>query len=94
MAQVARNLARLGYAVDVFTRDASQPDIFQWLPRVRVVHVSAGPAQYVRKEDLRPLINEFSNHVRDLCAAMGSTRGSNSRSHGPRRNGTCVSGSI
>src|SRR5688572_33049778 len=51
VAQVASHLARLGYEVDVFTRrDANLPEIVQWQPRVRVVHVPAGPAQYVRKE--------------------------------------------
>jgi len=74
VAQVARNLARLGYAVDVFTRrdDANQPEVLEWLPRVRVVHVPAGPAQYVRKEDLLPLMDEFSAYVRAFSAARGN----------------------
>ena len=73
VAQVARNLARLGYAVDVFTRrdDASQPEILDWQPRVRVIHVPAGPPQYVRKEDLLPLMDEFCDYVRSFCATSG-----------------------
>src|SRR5574340_899897 len=73
VAQVARNLARLGYAVDVFTRrdDANQPEILDWQPRARVIHVPAGPARYVRKEDLLPLMDEFSDYVRSFCAEHG-----------------------
>lgn len=74
VAQVARNLARLGYAVDVFTRrdDVNQPEILDWQPRVRVIHVPAGPAQYVRKEDLLPLMDDFCDYLREFCAAAGS----------------------
>jgi glycosyltransferase involved in cell wall biosynthesis len=70
VAQVARHLARLGYAVDVFTRrdDANQPEIVDWQPRVRVIHVPAGPAQYVRKEDLLPLMDEFGEFMAAFCA--------------------------
>src|SRR5207237_10204241 len=58
VAHVARQLARLGWCVDVFTRrDAPEvPDILEWVPGVRVVHVPAGPAAFVRKEDLLPLM--------------------------------------
>lgn len=73
VAQVARHLARLGYAVDVFTRRdaANLPEIVEWQPRVRVVHVPAGPAEFVRKEDLLPLMDEFCRHVRDFARANG-----------------------
>jgi D-inositol-3-phosphate glycosyltransferase len=61
VAQVARQLARLGYPVDVFTRrdHPALPDVLEWMPGIRVVHVRAGPAAYVRKEDLLPLMPEF-----------------------------------
>ena len=72
VAQVASHLARLGYEVDVFTRrDANLPEIVQWQPRVRVVHVPAGPAQYVRKEELLPWMDEFCRYVRDFARARG-----------------------
>src|SRR5436309_15901584 len=74
--EVSRNLARRGYAVDVFTRcdnplvqssndaaastDVSSterrnpgtPEIIDWAPGVRVVHLPAGPAQPRPKDEL------------------------------------------
>jgi glycosyltransferase involved in cell wall biosynthesis len=69
VAQVARHLARLGYSVDVFTRRdrAELPAIVEMQPRVRVVHVPAGPSQFVRKEELLPLMDEFYAFVRDFA---------------------------
>jgi glycosyltransferase involved in cell wall biosynthesis len=73
VAQVACHLARLGYHVDVFTRRdaANLPEVLDWQPRVRVVHVPAGPARYVRKEELLPLMGEFSRYVCDFARARG-----------------------
>ena len=73
VAQVACHLARLGYSVDVFTRRdaANLPEVLDWQPRVRVVHVPAGPAQYVRKEDLLPLMGDFCRYVCDFARARG-----------------------
>jgi len=43
--QVSRNLARRGYAVDVFTRrdNPDMPEITGWPPGVRIVSLLAGP---------------------------------------------------
>jgi D-inositol-3-phosphate glycosyltransferase len=73
VAQVARNLAALGCAVDVFTRRdaAEQPEIQPWGRGVRVIHVPAGPASFVRKEDLLPLMEEFSAYVCSFCRRQG-----------------------
>ncbi len=73
VAQVARHLANLGYAVDVFTRrdHPAQPETLDWRPGVRVVHVPAGPAAYVRKEALLPLMDEFAAYVRDHARRSG-----------------------
>ena len=59
--EVSRHLARLGYAVDVFTRRDSPelPDVLEWAPGVRIVHLDAGPAAYVRKDDLWPHMPAF-----------------------------------
>jgi glycosyltransferase involved in cell wall biosynthesis len=69
VAQVARQLARLGYPVDVFTRRDSPrlAEIVEYAPGVRVVHVPAGPPQYVRKEDMLPLMDEFCDFVCDFA---------------------------
>ena len=76
VAQVAKHLANLGYSVDVFTRrdHPSQPETLEWRPGVRVVHVPAGPATYVRKEALLPLMDEFSAHVREYARRNGGYR--------------------
>src|SRR3954471_16056060 len=73
VAQVATHLAQLGYSVDVFTRrDAADlPEVLEWRPGVRVVHVPAGPAQFVRKEDLLPLMDDFSAFVRNFARRAG-----------------------
>lgn len=70
VAQVARHLARRGYRVDVFTRrDAEDlPDVVEFARGVQVMHVDAGPPRRIRKEDLLPLMPEFTavveHHVR------------------------------
>jgi len=69
VGQVARHLASRGHQVDVFTR-RDRPELPEQvrLPGgVRVVHVPAGPAASVRKEDLLPLMDEFSDFVREFC---------------------------
>lgn len=64
VGQVARQLVRLGHSVDVFTRrdSARAAEVVQWKEGVRIVHVKAGPARYVRKEDLLPYMDEFTDH--------------------------------
>src|SRR5437764_54737 len=59
--EVSRNLARRGYAVDVFTRrdDPTTPEILNWARGVRIVHLPAGPAQSVLKDELWPYMPEF-----------------------------------
>ncbi len=62
VGQIALGLARLGYGVDVFTRrdDTTLPEIIQWAPAVRVIHVPAGPARSIRKENLLPYMEDFA----------------------------------
>lgn len=65
VAELAQQLARLGYQVDVFTRwDSDQlPEIVHWQEGIRVIHVKAGPLSYVVKEDMLPLMDEFTQHM-------------------------------
>ncbi len=69
VAQTACRLAREGHQVDVFTRrDApDQPEVVEH-QGYRVVHVDAGPPSFVRKEDLLPLIPEFTERVAAFAA--------------------------
>jgi glycosyltransferase involved in cell wall biosynthesis len=61
VAQVARELAALGDHVDVFTRrdDPDVPTVVDVGRDYRVIHVPAGPAAPVAKEDLLPFMPAF-----------------------------------
>ena len=72
VAETARYLAARGYLVDVFTRkdQPELPEVVDWLPGVRVIHVPAGPAAFVRKEDVLPLMPEFAAFVQGFAATQ------------------------
>ncbi len=74
VAQVARNLAVRGYEVDVFTRRDSPllAELVTCENGVRVIHVPAGPPQYVRKEELLPMMDDFGAWVCEFCRRNGS----------------------
>lgn len=63
VAHVARQLAQAGHTVDVFTRcdNGHLPRVMNWRPKLRVVHVPAGPAQFVPKESLLGYMDEFGD---------------------------------
>ena len=65
VAEICKSLARLGYQIDIFTRkdDESLPEIVEWLPGIRVVHVEAGPAREVPKEQLLGFMDEFTTSM-------------------------------
>ncbi len=67
VAQLSRHLAKAGYGVDVFTRRDGEelPEVVDWVDGVRVVHIDAGPAAFVRKEELLPFMGEFADNM--LC---------------------------
>lgn len=69
VGEVARHLATLGYQVDVFTRRDSEllPDVTKWIDGVRIVHVPAGPPEFVRKEDMLPYMAEFTEIFVRAC---------------------------
>ena len=70
VSQIARALASHGHQVDVFTRrdDPALPMVVSAYDGVRVVHVPAGPAAPVRKEDMLPYMAEFSAFTTGWCA--------------------------
>ncbi|KKR33843.1 MAG: Phosphoheptose isomerase [Candidatus Gottesmanbacteria bacterium GW2011_GWC2_39_8] len=74
VGQLAKHLNLLGYRVDVFTRkdDPKLPDIVSWYKDVRIIHVPAGPARYVRKEELFPFMDEFTAYVKNFVNKYGS----------------------
>ncbi|HEX2912068.1 MAG TPA: D-sedoheptulose 7-phosphate isomerase [Chloroflexia bacterium] len=69
VGQVAKHLAAIGYDVDVFTRrdSADAPEVVDWVNGVRIIHVKAGPAEPVRKEDLLPYMGEFTQFFLRFC---------------------------
>jgi glycosyltransferase involved in cell wall biosynthesis len=69
VAHLAKQLAKRGYRIDVFTRrdDPAQPSVMRWQPGVRVVHLDAGPAEYLPKEELLEHMPEFSDNLLGFC---------------------------
>jgi D-inositol-3-phosphate glycosyltransferase len=69
VGQIARHLAARGHEVDVFTRRdrADLPEVHHCGDGVRVIHVPAGPAAAVRKEELLPFMDDFSRFVQEFC---------------------------
>jgi phosphoheptose isomerase len=65
VGQLAKHLARMGCAVDVYTRRDGPllPEVAEWVNGVRVVHVPAGPAAPVPKEELLPYMDQFTAYV-------------------------------
>lgn len=66
--EVSRNLAKLGYAVDVFTRrDASAtPEIIEWTPNVRIINLIAGPPTFLAKDSLWEFMPAFRDAFLDF----------------------------
>lgn len=65
VGQLSKHLAAMGYQVDIFTRRDNDrlPEVVEWINGVRVIHVNAGPAAYIRKEELLPLMDAFAGEI-------------------------------
>lgn len=65
VAETARELAKNGYEIDIFTRwdDPSLPAIIQWKPRIRVIHIKAGGICALPKECLLDHMAEFREEM-------------------------------
>ncbi len=68
--QISRNLAGLGHAVDVFVRRdrPDQPEVLEWAPGVRIVHLTAGPAEPMLKDAMWPHMPAFRDALLDFAA--------------------------
>src|SRR5690606_30061701 len=73
VAHLTRCLADRGIQVDVFTRRVApdQPEVVAWYPGSRVIHVPAGPAEPIPKEELLPHMDSFTRFVRRACRRRG-----------------------
>jgi hypothetical protein len=71
--EVSRNLATLGYEVDIFTRrdDPAAPTTIDWAPGVRIVNIDAGPSGFLLKDDLWPHMPEFRDNILRFVAQDG-----------------------
>lgn len=71
--QLARQLARKGIGVDVFTRshDPDDPKIVELEPGARVVHLNAGP-HAAAKQDLSDYIPAFLRELSDFQRSEGA----------------------
>ncbi|MEK0157368.1 glycosyltransferase [Arthrobacter oryzae] len=67
VAALSTALARLGHHVTVYTRkdDAGLPPRVRILPRLEVVHVAAGPARHVPKDELLPYMDRLADGIAD-----------------------------
>ena len=75
VAYLARELADRGHEVDVFTRRESPeiPTVLDWRPGVRIVHVEAGPARQLPKEQLLPYMAAFADWMLNFMDRDGAT---------------------
>ncbi len=71
VAEVARQLARRGVEVDIFTRatTGSTPPVVTMAPGVRVCHITAGPYEGLGKADLPGQLCAFAAGVMRVAAA-------------------------
>jgi D-inositol-3-phosphate glycosyltransferase len=65
VAEVARELVRKGYNVDVFTRkdDHRQRETEEMEAGIRVVHIKAGPDRFIEKEQLLGYMPAFADNM-------------------------------
>ncbi len=70
VAQLARQLARMGHRVDVFVRRESRDiaEVVDFAPGVRVVNVTAGPSEVIAKEHILPFMDAFADAMREFLA--------------------------
>lgn len=61
VSELSEELAASGYLIDIYTRKDKRdlPDVVQWKPGIRVIHIKAGPEASLPKENLLGFINEF-----------------------------------
>src|SRR3972149_1053534 len=65
--ELSRELARLGYEVDIFTRrDGELPRVEQVAPNLRLVRIDAGPAMPIEKEEIVESLPDFARNMRQF----------------------------
>ena len=71
--ELARDLARRGIEVDVYTRqrEHDHPKIQEIVPGARVIHIESGPVRYLPKMDVYDRLEEFTAGVDAYVAEQG-----------------------
>ena len=67
--ELSRELAAMGHDVDMFTRsqDIHNTYVVEIAPRLRLVHLVAGPQAPVSKKEIRPYIPQFIANYHAFC---------------------------
>ena len=65
VAELSEQLVQKGYAVDIYTRkdDRDLEEIVNWQPHIRVIHVEAGPQEFIPKEQLLGYMDTFTANM-------------------------------
>ena len=65
IAEVSKQLVKMGYHVDVYTRkdDHKLKTVVEWLPNLRVIHIDAGPPEVIEKEKILPFMDQFAEEM-------------------------------
>lgn len=65
VGEVARQLALMGYQIDIFTRreDRKLPQVVPFGDKIRIIHVNAGPAEDIPKETLLQYMPAFKTDM-------------------------------
>ena len=74
--ELARELSERGHSVDVFTRragdvPAAEPALVDGSPHARLIHIDAGPAEYVEKALLPDYLDAFEAGIADFAQREG-----------------------
>ncbi len=71
--ELSRALGQRGVSVDVFTRrqKPNVPDVVEFAPGARVIHLDAGPHRHVDKYDVLDYLPDFACGVQHWRALMG-----------------------
>jgi D-inositol-3-phosphate glycosyltransferase len=72
VAHVAQRLTRAGHKVDVFTRldDPALPPVVHLGLNLRVLHIPAGPIEFVPKEHLLSPMGDFGDGISRICRSQ------------------------
>ena len=73
--ELGRALAARGHSIDVFTRRQTTdvPDVVEYAPGARVIHIDAGPHRHVDKYDILDYLPDFACGIQRYRALTGAS---------------------